>query len=116
MSIPQPIRQALEDFRALAHNPPLYLAAVQYLDAAVLEMAKQCAEEGACPCCGADTGVPPQRYPDRIGVCRRCREYCFVCGEPAIEEPITEPFKWEPDWDLIHKDRDHSRRRTGELD
>ena len=41
-NIPKPLRQVLDAFEELAHNPPLYLAAVEALHGAVVELAEEC--------------------------------------------------------------------------
>ena len=111
-NVPEPIRAALDSFKALAHNPPLYIEAVQALHFSVMEIA---AEIGPCPSCGADTAAAPKHYPIAIAICARGTEYCKVCGETAIDDPQPENFRdhlgrdtrYEPDWDSIVKYRDN---------
>jgi hypothetical protein len=57
--IPPPLRAALDTFRVLAHNPPLYLASVEALRDAVEDLAAEVAP--SCDCGRA-----------RAGECREC--------------------------------------------
>ena len=83
------------------------------MEALYLSTMELAAEIGPCPSCGADTAIPPTRYPLRIALCPCGSEYCEVCGTPAIEQVIPESFRdelgrdtrYEPDWDAISKYR-----------